>query len=97
MADGYPIYGLCEAPDGTELQSCWTSDSDNPTNLANYTYGSTSSGDTCYLDEANGYTFTGEETSDGYDGYGYVTTADFSGVPIGLMGTEFGTYCGFTP
>ena len=51
------------------------------------------------MDEANGYTFDGTETSDGYAGYGYVTTTEFSGVPIGFMGTSgtFGDICGFTP
>jgi len=97
MLDGFPIYGRCQTSDGVELESCWTSTEDVPDHLEDYTYGKTASGNPCLLDEANGYTFTGEETSDGYAGYGYVTTIGFSGVPIGLMGTTMSDYCGFTP
>jgi len=97
MLDGYPVYGRCQHTNGDELESCWTSTSSDPTSLSDYTYGSTESGNTCYLDEANGYDFTEGQTSDGYVGYAYVTTTGFSGVPIGFMGTEFGDICGFTP
>ena len=84
--------------DGVELESCWISDEDDPSNLDDYYFSdTTASGGDCLLDEANGYTFDGTETSDGYAGYGYVTTTEFSGVPIGFMGTEFGEICGFTP
>jgi len=97
MLDGFPVYGRC-AVDGVELESCWISDEDDPSNLDDYYYSdTTASGGDCLLDEANGYTFDGTETSDGYAGYGYVTTTEFSGVPIGFMGTEFGEICGFTP
>jgi len=97
MLDGYPVYGRCQDTSGDELESCWTTTSSDPTSLSDYTYGSTASGNTCYLDEANGYDFTDGQTSDGYVGYAYVTTTDFSGVPIGFMGSEFGDICGFTP
>ena len=79
------------------MESCWTSTDANPDNLEDYTYGSTASGNPCYLDEANGYDFTDGQTSDGYTGYGYVTTTEFSGVPIGLQGSVYGDICGFTP
>ena len=68
-----------------------------PTHLANYTFGSTASGTECHLDRANGYEFSEGQASDGYVGYGYITTTGFSGVPIGLMGDTFGDICGFTP
>ena len=70
---------------------------DEPSHLQDYTFGATASGNDCYLDQANGYEFTEGQTSDGYVGYGYVTTTTFSGVPIGLMGDTFGDTCGFTP
>ena len=79
------ISGKCRHTDGTELESCWTSTEDEPDHLEDYVYGSTASGAACYLDEANGYEFTAGQTSDGYVGYGYVTTEGFSGVPIGLI------------
>ena len=89
--------GRC-AVDGVELESCWIADDDDADNLDDYSFSdTTASGGDCLLDEANGYTFDGTETSDGYAGYGYVTTTEFSGVPIGFMGTEFGEICGFTP
>jgi len=97
MLDGFPIYGKCRHTDGTELESCWTSTEEVPDHLEDYVYGSTASGAACYLDEANGYEFTAGQTSDGYVGYGYVTTEGFSGVPIGLMGDTHAEYCGFTP
>ena len=89
--------GRCQHHEGDEFESCWTAAVDEPSHLEDYTYGSTASGNTCYLDEANGYTFTEGQTSDGYNGYAYVTTTEFAGVPIGFMGTEFGEICGFTP
>ena len=91
------ISGKCRHTDGTELESCWTSTEEVPDHLEDYVYGSTASGAACYLDEANGYEFTAGQTSDGYVGYGYVTTEGFSGVPIGLMGDTHAEYCGFTP
>jgi len=98
MLDGFPIYGRCRHTDGTELLSCWTSTEEVPDHLEDYTYGSLdTSGNTCHLDQANGYEFTAGQTSDGYVGYGYVTTVGFSGVPIGLMGDTHANYCGFTP
>merc|ERR1711963_155456 len=97
MLDGFPVYGRCQHTNGDELESCWTSTSSDPSHLSDYTYGSTASGNPCYLDEANGYKFTDGQTSDGYVGYAYVTTTEFSGVPIGFMGSEFGDICGFTP
>lgn len=97
MLDGFPIYGRCKDTSGTELQSCWTNNTYPASSLEDYSYGSTADGSTCYLDEANGYTFTSGQTSDGYTGYGYVTTTAFSAVPIALMGSEFGEICGFTP
>jgi len=96
MLDGYPVYGMCQHTNGDELESCWVA-VEGIGHLSDYVYGSTASGNTCYLDEANGYDFTEGQTSDGYVGYGYVTTTQFSGVPIGFMGTEFGDICGFTP
>ena len=53
----------------------------------------------CNLDEANAFEFTdGSLTSDSYIGYAYVTTTEFSGVPIGFMGqSDWGEICGFTP
>ena len=91
------ILGRCNYR-GVELESCWTSTVDNPTHLANYTFGdTTASGADCQLDEANGFTFNRRMTSDGYAGYGYVTGTAFSGVPIGLMGDTWGEACGFTP
>jgi hypothetical protein len=71
----------------------------DPSHLEDYSYGSTASGSPCNLDEANGYDFTEGQTSDGYVGYGYVSTTEFSGVPIGFMGEKstFGEICGFTP
>ena len=89
--------GKCRHTDGTELESCWTTTEEEPDHLEDYTYGLTASGATCYLDEANGYEFSAGQTSDGYVGYGYVTTEGFSGVPIGLMGDTHAEYCGFTP
>ena len=92
--------GRCQDTSGDELESCWTAIDgvDDPSTLSDYEYGSTASGGTCYLDEANGYTFTADQTSDGYAGYAYVTTTEFSGVPIGLMGTDLeAKICGFTP
>ena len=89
--------GRCTDTSGDELESCWTANVDDPNELADYSYGSTASGNPCYLDEANGYEFTEGQTSDGYTGYAYVTTTEFSGVPIGFMGTVFGDICGFTP
>ena len=92
------ILGRCRHTDGTELLSCWTSTEEVPDHLEDYTYGSLdTSGNTCHLDQANGYEFTAGQTSDGYVGYGYVTTVGFSGVPIGLMGDTHADYCGFTP
>ena len=91
------ISGRCQHFNGDELESCWTSTESEPTHLEDYTYGTTASGNPCYLDEANGYEFRSRQTSDGYAGYGYVTTTTFSGVPIGLMGDTFGEICGFTP
>ena len=78
------------------MQSCWTTTSSDPSSFADYSY---VSGSTCHLDEANGYEFSAGQTSDGYVGYGYVTTTDFSGVPIGFRGLKdtFGDICGFTP
>jgi len=92
-----PILGRCQHTDGTELESCWTATVSDPSHLEDYAYGSTESGSTCQLDEANGYEFSAGQTSDGYVGYGYVTTTGFSGVPIGFMGDTFGDICGFTP
>lgn len=92
----YRILGMCQHTNGDELESCWVA-VEGIGHLSDYVYGSTASGNTCYLDEANGYDFTEGQTSDGYVGYGYVTTTQFSGVPIGFMGTEFGDICGFTP
>jgi len=97
MLDGFPVYGRCQHTNGDELESCWTATVSDPSHLSDYTYGSTASGNTCYLDEANGYDFTEGQTSDGYVGYGYVSTTEFSGVPIGFMGDTFGDICGFTP
>jgi len=97
MLDGFPVYGRCQHTNGDELESCWTTTSSDPGHLSDYTYGSTESGNPCYLDEANGYEFTDGQTSDGYVGYAYVSTTGFSGVPIGFMGSEFGDICGFTP
>lgn len=94
MLDGFPVYGRCQHTNGAELESCWVANTDDPGHLEDYSY---VDGDSCYLDEANGYEFTTGQTSDGYTGYGYVTTTGFSGVPIGFMGTEFGEICGFTP
>ena len=91
------LSGRCQHTNGDELESCWTSTASDPSNLDDYTYGNTASGTPCYLDEANGYEFTDGQTSDGYIGYAYVTTTEFSGVPIGFMGSEFGDICGFTP
>jgi len=96
MLDGYPVYGMCQHTNGDELESCWMAET-GIGHLSDYVYGDTASGNTCYLDEANGYEFTDGQTSDGYVGYGYVTTTEFSGVPIGFMGSEFGDICGFTP
>ena len=93
----FHILGRCQHTNGDELESCWTTTSSDPGHLSDYTYGSTESGNPCYLDEANGYEFTDGQTSDGYVGYAYVSTTGFSGVPIGFMGTEFGDICGFTP
>ena len=86
--------GRCQHTDGSELESCWTAIVDDPDSLEDYAY---ENGDSCNLDEASGYTFTADQTSDGYEGYAYVTTTGFSGVPIGFMGTVFGDICGFTP
>jgi hypothetical protein len=94
MLDGFPVYGRCQHTDGTELESCWSEDDDSCSHLDCYSY---NNDDDCNLDEANGYTFTADQTSDGYAGYAYVTTTEFSGVPIGFVGTEFGDICGFTP
>jgi len=97
MLDGFPVYGRC-AIDGVELESCWLANTDDPGHLDDYTFSdTTASGGACMLDQANGYTFEAGQTSDGYVGYAYVTTTEFSGVPIGFMGTEFGDICGFTP
>ena len=91
---------MCEHTNGDVLESCWLDNTGNDTadSLYDYSFGdTTASGYDCNLDEANGYTFTSDQTSDGYAGYAYVTTTEFSGVPIGLMGTETGEICGFTP
>ena len=81
------------------MESCWTTTATEPSHLSDYSYGVTASGSACLLDEANGYDFSEGQTSDGYVGYGYVTTTEFSGVPIGFMGNsdDWGTICGFTP
>jgi hypothetical protein len=93
MLDGFPVYGRCQHTDGTELESCWTNTTTTPNDLSDYSYDSTD----CNLDEANGYTFAegNTQTSDSYAGYAYVTTTEFSGVPIGFMGDTFGSICGF--
>ena len=84
------------------MESCWTDTNDDCTgHLDCYSYGNTASGNECNLDEGKGYTFEdgNTQTSDGYAGYAYVTTTEFSGVPIGFVGMEsdWGDICGFTP
>ena len=78
------------------MQSCWTADKSDPNHGRDYYYENPA---TCHLDEVNGYDFIEGQTSDGYVGYGYVTTTEFSGVPIGFRGekSEWGVACGFTP
>ena len=67
-----------------QLDSCYQTDIEEPTNFYNYTY---TNDDNCFLDEANGYEFE--------DGYGYVMTESFPFVPPGRMGRR-GPVCGFS-
>merc|ERR1712055_328236 len=99
MLDGYPVYGRCQHTNGDELESCWIANVDSPNDLGDYTYSDTTASEgTCYLDEANGYEFTETgQNSDDDVGYAYITTTEFSGVPIGFVGDTFGDICGFTP
>ena len=84
------MYGYATNTAGTTLKSCWTTTSSTPTNVANYTYDSTSySSGSCHLDKANGYNFT--------DGYGYVMVSTNYYVPYYLYGSKTASVCGFTP
>ena len=90
-----------------QLTSCWKPNEgvENPSTLADYYYDgpitpqNPQGNPDCYLDRANGIWFgPGKEVtaqaSDGYVGYGYVTTTNFPGVPMGLVGDDYGYICG---
>jgi len=93
MIDGGKLYGYCENDEGTQLASCYYS---NTTGELDYTgieenegnYTLNTSGSDCHLDECNMYELDGE--------WVYITSANWPFVPPCLKGTVSTIY-GFTP
>jgi len=89
--DGFPVHGECADEDGNEMKSCWKlSDGATGEHFADYEYDQAAfDAGECLLDRANGKMFD--------DGYGYVTTTNFPGIPMFYSGTSIPGACGFCP
>jgi len=91
LFDGFPVYGECQDDDGNELLSCWKLiDGASGEYQTDYEYDNEAfEAGTCGLDQANGRMFE--------DGYGYVTTTDYPGIPMFYSGESIPRSCGFCP
>jgi len=91
LFDGFPVHGQCQDDDGNEVISCWKlKDGVSGENVSDYEYDEEAfEAGACGLDRANGKMFD--------DGYGYVTTTNFPGIPMFYSGTAIPGACGFCP
>ena len=85
MLDGGKLYGRCTV-DGSELQSCYFANTDDPEQEGDYDY--VYGQDGCQLDNCNMYTYNGETA--------YFISPNWPFVPPCMKGSVATIY-GFTP